>query len=114
MNDDLAVMNRPAAAAVPPARAATRQRAPVAAPNFGDKQGAQVAAEAGAEVAAHVAAETASPLLGRLLKMARQYLAQGQQRRAMEMLWELVEDHGGTHQASAARDALQKLEAPES
>ncbi|EHL30095.1 tetratricopeptide repeat protein [Legionella drancourtii] len=48
-------------------------------------------------------------LLGRLLFMAQQYLAEGNLRQATEICWKLVSDHPGTVEADAAKGILLDL-----
>ncbi len=48
-------------------------------------------------------------LLERLLVMAQNYRGEGKLREAMEMYWELVEDHPGTAQADAAKAVLLEM-----
>lgn len=50
-------------------------------------------------------------VLSRLLAMARRYQAAGNARAAMDLYWELAEDHHGTAEGSASRIALLDLAA---
>ena len=50
-------------------------------------------------------------LLGRLLAMAHQYRSKGNLQEAMELYWELAEDHPGTAEADAASATLLELAA---
>lgn len=50
-------------------------------------------------------------LLDRLLAMAQRYRSRGDLREAMELYWELAEDHPGTAEADAASAMLLELAA---
>ena len=50
-------------------------------------------------------------LLGRLLAMAQRYRGEGNLREAMELFWELAENHPGTAEADAAGATLLELAA---
>ena len=50
-------------------------------------------------------------LLERLLAMAHRYRSDGNLRQAMELYWELAEDHAGTPEADAAKAVLLELAA---
>jgi hypothetical protein len=64
----------------------------------------------------HVVPEVADPamedtVLGRLLAMARRYRSAGEINAAMEMFWELAEDHADSGEGKTARQALLEIAA---
>lgn len=78
------------------------------------KPGSVEAAEA-AQTHRPPAFEEAPPIdlavLDRLLAMANAYRSEGHHRQAMELYWELAEDHPGTPQFDVARTVLLELAA---
>ena len=56
-----------------------------------------------------VGAAVDRPLVGRLLRMAQQYLSEGSILQATEMFWTLAEDYQATPQADAAKAALLEM-----
>ena len=50
-------------------------------------------------------------LFGRLLAMAQRYRSEGKLQEAMDLYWELAEDHPGTPEADAAKAVLLELAA---
>lgn len=77
--------------ATPPARTASRRARPAA---------AQPAAQPAPQPAARPAARL------RLLQMAQRYHAEGAVRQAMEIYWQLLEDHDGTEEARHAEEHI--------
>ena len=69
------------------------------------------ALKAGGSVKTEVEVGANHMLLERLLAMAQRYRGEGKLRQAMELYWELVEDHPGTAEAGAANAVLLDLAA---
>ena len=69
------------------------------------------ALEADGSVKPEAGAAANQALLGRLLAMAHRYRSEGKLGQAVELYWELAEDHPGTAEAGAANAVLLDLAA---
>ena len=69
------------------------------------------ALKAGGSVKTEVEVGANHMLLERLLAMAQRYRGEGKLRQAMELYWELAEDHPGNTEADAASAMLLELAA---
>ena len=69
------------------------------------------ALEADGSVKPEAGAAANQALLGRLLAMAHRYRSEGKLGQAVELYWELAEDHPGTAEADAASATLLELAA---